>query len=85
MEMTKEVYDTIIRVVKAQVIAEFEHRCTIWIDIEDGCKLPPPFERVCNQDGEPVFRNTEGTWKSAVTGKVVEVTSWCELPKRERC
>lgn len=79
--------DSIIKAVKEQVIAEFKHRCVIWYDIADNPDepLPPEFERVCNQNGEPCFRDSAGTWKSVVTGKPIEVTSWCDLPKRERC
>ena len=77
--------ESIIRNVKEQIVNEFKHRCVIWNDItEDSAEedLPPKFERVCNQDGDPVFRDSEGTWKSVVTGKRIEVSSWCELPKR---
>ena len=79
--------DTLVRRVKEQVVAEFKHRCVIWYDIAENPdeQLPPEFERVCNQDGEPVFRDGAGNWKSVVTGKQIEVTSWCETPKRERC
>ncbi len=77
----------IIAEVKKQVIAEFKHRCVIWFDVtgEATDELPPAFERVCNQDGEPVFLDSGGSWKSVVTGKKVDVSSWCEMPKRERC
>ena len=76
----------IISEVKKQIISEFRHRCVIWNDLTDeGAELPPVFERVCNQDGEPVFLDSGGSWKSVVTGKKVDVSSWCELPKRERC
>lgn len=80
--------EQIIKMVKEQVVNELKHRCIIWNDIEEGSSeddLPPKFEKVCNQDGEPVFRDGAGNWKSVVTGKQIEVTSWCELPKRERC
>ena len=79
--------DAVVRKVREQVVNEFRHRCIIWHDINETsteAELPPKFERVCNQDGDPVFRDSEGTWKSVMTGKRIKVSSWCLLPKREK-